>query len=229
MKLSQAAATLLAAAAIPVRQTAAVNFIVIQPDDMQFYDDWSPPPYLPWNRRYPGKAFPGSSTLPWINKLKTDGLDMTSAYAAAPKCGTSRYSTVTGRYPTRSSHGRKQAQGSGVTDPSDASIPNTKLRDITSVTDGLDCSTSNLAQVLKANGYKTGMVGKWHLSKTNTEGDSIDGVRAAINECGFEDVEVRRFDSFILMMCAVCVNFVASHTLPVATYMLFTLSGHVSR
>jgi hypothetical protein len=28
-----------------------------------------------------------------------------------------------------------------------------------------------------------------------TVGDSIDGVRAAINECGFNDVEVRYLDS----------------------------------
>src|SRR6056300_1517408 len=124
MKYSQgAAATLLVAATLPIHQTHAVNFIVIQPDDMQFYDDWSPPPYLPWNRRYPGKSFPGTSSLPWINKLRTDGLEMASAYAAAPKCGTSRYSTVTGRYASRSSHGRKQAQTSGASNPSDASIP----------------------------------------------------------------------------------------------------------
>ena len=115
---------------------------------------------------------------------------MSAAYTAAPKCGTSRYSNVTGRYPSRSSHGRKQAITSGVSDPADVSIPNTKLRDISTVSDGNDCTTSNLAQVLKANGFKTGMVGKWHLSKTNTEGDSISGVRAAINECGFEDVYV---------------------------------------
>eukprot|EP00984_Skeletonema_dohrnii_P008222 scaffold3016_cov114-Skeletonema_dohrnii-CCMP3373.AAC.1 len=189
MKLSQAAIFLTTVAISHIDQSHAVNFIVIQPDDLQFYDDWSPPPYLPWNRRYPGKSYPGSSTLPWINKLRSDGLEMTSAYTAAPKCGTSRYSTVTGRYPSRSSHGRMQAQNTGVTSPSDASIPNTKLRDILSVTDGQDCTTSNLAQVLKANLYETGMVGKWHLSKTNTVGDSIDGVRAAINECGFNDVE----------------------------------------
>lgn len=195
MKLSQAAIFLTTVAISHIDQSHAVNFIVIQPDDLQFYDDWSPPPYLPWNRRYPGKSYPGSSTLPWINKLRSDGLEMTSAYTAAPKCGTSRYSTVTGRYPSRSSHGRMQAQNTGVTSPSDASIPNTKLRDILSVTDGQDCTTSNLAQVLKANLYETGMVGKWHLSKTNTVGDSIDGVRAAINECGFNDVEVRYLDS----------------------------------
>mmetsp|Transcript_26642 Transcript_26642/g.53379 ORF Transcript_26642/g.53379 Transcript_26642/m.53379 type:complete len:1010 (-) Transcript_26642:117-3146(-) len=189
MKLSQAAIFLTTVAISHIDQSHAVNFIVIQPDDLQFYDDWSPPPYLPWNRRYPGKSYPGSSTLPWINKLRSDGLEMTSAYTAAPKCGTSRYSTVTGRYPSRSSHGRMQAQNTGVTSPSDASIPNTKLRDILSVTDGQDCTTSNLAQVLKANDFETGMVGKWHLSRTNTVGDSIDGVRAAINECGFNDVE----------------------------------------
>ena len=48
-----------------------------------------------------------------------------------------------------------------------------------------------MPESFKAAGYQTAMVGKWHLSKTNTEGDSIDGVRDAIIECGFEDVEVR--------------------------------------
>ena len=174
-----------------IQQSSAINFIIIQPDDMHFYDEWSPPPYLPWNDSHPSNTYPGISTLPWINKLRNNGLQMTSAYAAAPKCGTSRYSTVTGRYASRSSHGRRRAQLSGVNNPSEVTIPNTKLRDVPTVADGQDCSTSNLAQVLKANVFKTGMVGKWHLTRSNFEGASIDDIRAAIIECGFDDVEVR--------------------------------------
>uniref|UniRef100_A0A7S4SA90 Plant heme peroxidase family profile domain-containing protein n=4 Tax=Ditylum brightwellii TaxID=49249 RepID=A0A7S4SA90_9STRA len=180
------------------RPIGAVNFVIIQPDDLHFYEAWSPPPYLPWdpNGRYPGEDFPGTSTLPWINKLRESGLYMTQAYAASPKCGTSRYSTVTGRYASRSSEGRKKAIRSGVTDPSDVSIGNTKLKDDRSVVDGNDCSENNLAQVFKNNDYVTGMVGKWHLSKTANLGDTVEAVKAEIESCGFMDVEAMYPDNF---------------------------------
>ena len=119
---------------------------------MKFYEDWSPPPHMPWNTGYPGEDYPGNSTLPNINKLRQEGLSMTAAYAAAPKCGTSRYSTVTGRYPTRSSHARS---GTADGDIPDATIPNTKLRDVTNrrgvctVPDCMDCSDNNIAQVFR--------------------------------------------------------------------------------
>lgn len=113
---------------------------------------------------------------------------MTQAYAASPKCGTSRYSTVTGRYATRSSTSRKKAFDNNM-NPADASIPNTKLKDVGAVLDGQDCAVSNIAQVFKANNFTTGMVGKWHLSKTSALGGTIQDVKDEINACGFMDAE----------------------------------------
>lgn len=164
----------------------AVNFVIIQPDDLHYYEDWSPPPYLPWSDRdgYPGETYPGTSDLPWINALRSSGLHLTSAYAASPKCGTSRYTTLTGRYASRSSEGRHKAIRTGAIDPSDASIGNTKLRDVPDVPDGYDCSRGNLAQVFRGNGYATGMVGKWHLSKTKNLGNTVEDVKEEIRSCG---------------------------------------------
>lgn len=171
----------------------AVNFVVIQADDMPYFDDWDPPAYLSsqWNRR--GNAhtepYPNDYALPNINKLRENGLHMTNAYAAAPKCGTSRFSTVTGRYPSRSALSRKKAISEGLTGglPSDVTIPKTKLDDETAMADGLDCSHSNLAQLFQANGYTTGMVGKWHLTKVGS--NDVASIVDSINECGFMDVE----------------------------------------
>lgn len=184
MKFSTTTATLLASTAMAVH---GVNVVIIQPDDMQYYNDWNPPPYLPWSNNYPGKDFPGSpgSTLPNINKLRDRGLDMTQAYAAAPKCGTSRYSTVTGRYASRSSTGRNTAsQATPPTNPAATTIPNTKLQDVApaKVPDGSDCSVGNIAQVFKKNGYQTGMVGKWHLTKVR--GGSVANIVTEVQGCG---------------------------------------------
>jgi len=132
-----------------------------------------------------------------MTKLRDEGLDMTQAYAAAPKCGTSRYSTVTGRYPTRSSIGRKTAKNNGV-NPAAATIPNTKLQDVgpSNIDDGFDCSVGNIAQVFKANNYTTGMVGKWHLTKIR--GGSVADIVTEVNACGFMDVEAMYPDNLDL-------------------------------
>jgi len=91
MKFSPAATAVSAAVAstYEVRPAGATNFLVIQPDDMAYYEDWSPPPHHPWSPgSYPGAQYPSGSNLPWINKLREDGMHMTQAYAASPKCGT---------------------------------------------------------------------------------------------------------------------------------------------
>ena len=101
-------------------------------------------------------------------------------------CGTSRFSTVTGRYPSRSAYGRAISGADELI--RDVTIPNTKLQDVTTVSDGNDCSENNLAALLQQNGYRTGVVGKWHLHQT-TDSYSYTGLQDQIRACGFEFAE----------------------------------------
>ena len=70
---------------------AQPNIIVMQPDDLQYYDEWSPPPNNP-SRANEVLATP-SVGLPNMEFLK-NGLHMLQAYTVSPMCGTSRYSTM---------------------------------------------------------------------------------------------------------------------------------------
>ena len=176
----------LAILAISATTATATNFLIIQPDDMPFYEPWLPPAHLPWTGTYPGEFYPSNSNLPWINKLRNDGMVMTNAYAASPKCGTSRYSTVTGRYPSRSAKARRSAWSNNV-HPVSATIPKSKLDDLNQVMDGDDCSHSNIAQVFSSNDYVTGMVGKWHLTVVDDIME-VDDVKLEVQACGFQEV-----------------------------------------
>ena len=160
------------------------------------YEDWEPPAHLPTDGAYPGENYPAGSNLPWINKLRSNGMTMTSAYATSPKCGTSRYSTVTGRYASRSAVARRSSVRDGSF-PVEVSIPRAKLevedwdagsgaRANQALQDGADCSHSNIAQAFSKNGYVTGMVGKWHL--TDSGGKNVEQVKSEVMGCGFEKV-----------------------------------------
>ena len=70
----------------------------------------------------------------------------TSNYAAAPVCTPTRCAYITGRYPQR--------LPVGLAEPLTASSP----RDL-----GLPPDHPTIASLLKANGYETSLVGKWHL------------------------------------------------------------------
>lgn len=84
---------------------------------------------------------------PNISKLAQEGTSFTQFYVSSPACSASRYSLLTGRYPGRSGF------GTWVIGPS--SKPFLRPGEIT------------IADGLKANGYKTGMFGKWHLGSPN--------------------------------------------------------------
>ncbi|WP_421897665.1 sulfatase [Marinoscillum sp.] len=80
---------------------------------------------------------------PHLDRLAEDGLRFTQAYAAAPVCSPTRAALMTGQYPARI----------GITD---------YLRP--DAGDFLDTTYVTLPEALKQSGYRTGIIGKWHLS-----------------------------------------------------------------
>ena len=180
------------------------NIIVIQPDDHLFLEEWNPPGHFRMEADAWTSTFsPSSSTstfespayispVPNINRIRNQGLEMTNAYAASTMCGTSRYSTLTGRLPSRSSYGRSMDQSSPLF-LRDVIIPKTKLEDVSGVEDSKDCSANNLAAVLKQNGYSTGVVGKWHLEADSKDANALYNnygrVQENVRRCGFDFAE----------------------------------------
>jgi arylsulfatase A-like enzyme len=83
---------------------------------------------------------------PVLDRLARQGLKFTSSYAAAPVCTPTRCAYITGRYPQR--------LPVGLEEPLKASSPSNI---------GLPPEHPTIASLLKANGYDTSLVGKWHL------------------------------------------------------------------
>tara|TARA_R110001592_G_scaffold361272_1_gene671572 strand:- start:32069 stop:33553 length:1485 start_codon:yes stop_codon:yes gene_type:complete len=103
---------------------------------------------------------------PNLDKLASQGLRFTNAHTTSATCTPSRYAILTGQYPWRKS-------GTGVLSGDAALIvPTNKL---------------TLPKVFKRAGYKTGIVGKWHLGI----GDAIEKnwnkeLKPGPNETGFD-------------------------------------------
>jgi len=177
------------------RVEALPNVIVMQPDDLPFFDPWTSPtdnPTDPVQNPFPngGDAY----ALPNLERLRTQGVQMLQAYTASPSCGTSRYSTITGKYPSRSAHGRDIFQNNE--DRSSVTIPTTKLVDLNGQN---DCSEENIAAAFQQNGYRTGMIGKWHLFDVKRSDYDYSTVQQSIRDCGFnfsEGIYVENFGSF---------------------------------
>jgi len=122
------------------------NFIIFQPDDMAFY--WNDAPTTT-------KSVPAIPT-PHLDKLRKEGAVFTRAYTTSPMCAPSRYSVLTGRYPSRCKHAQDRTTSCSSSNTlTTVTVPNVKL--------DLE-QTSNLATTLKGLGYATGTVGKWHVS-----------------------------------------------------------------
>lgn len=91
---------------------------------------------------------------PQIDRLASQGMRFTDAYAACAVCSPTRASIMTGKYPARLL----------LTDwlPSGRWNPKAKLREGRKIR-GLPVEEYTLAEAMRAGGYKTIHIGKWHL------------------------------------------------------------------
>lgn len=94
---------------------------------------------------YGGKDVP----TPNLDRLATEGVRFTQGYVTASFCAPSRAALLTGRYQTRFGF-EANATGALNADP--------RI--------GLPADQVTLAHRLRAQGYATGLVGKWHLGGT---------------------------------------------------------------
>jgi arylsulfatase A-like enzyme len=103
---------------------------------------------------------------PHVDRLAREGLNFTDAHTTSATCTPSRYAVLTGQYPWRK-------QGTGVL-PGDARLI-------------IDPARPTLASVLKAAGYRTGVVGKWHLGLGDGVIDWNGQVTPGPLEVGFDE------------------------------------------
>ena len=103
---------------------------------------------------------------PNIDRLAKGGLRFTNAHSTSATCTPSRYALMTGQYPWRKS-------GTGIL-PGDAAliIPTNK---------------PTLPSLFQNSGYKTGIVGKWHLGLGDAVEKNWNGeIKPGPNEVGFD-------------------------------------------
>jgi arylsulfatase A len=94
---------------------------------------------------------------PQLDRLASQGVRFTQFYANGAECTPTRTAFLTGRYPQRAG-GLECAIGTGNVGRYDEAIRLAEKSDL-----GLPAEQAVLAKSLKAQGYATGIFGKWHL------------------------------------------------------------------
>jgi len=102
---------------------------------------------------------------PHIDRLAREGLRFTDAHSPSATCTPSRYAMLTGEYAWRK-------KGTGVL-PGDAALV-------------IEPNRQTMASILKAAGYRTGVVGKWHLGLGEGKLDWNGEIRPGPLELGFD-------------------------------------------
>jgi len=138
------------------KRARPLNFVFILVDDL----GWADPSCY-------GSRF---HETPHIDALAAQGVRFTNAYAAAPLCTATRASILTGKYPARLHntganvypHGEMPKPDGRYPDPNRKGPPWAKL--VVPIANGeLPLEEVTLAEALRAAGYATACIGKWHL------------------------------------------------------------------
>jgi len=125
------------------------NFVFIFIDDMGWKD-------VGFMGRAPGSGGPSRYyETPNIDKLAGEGVIFTNAYSNAPNCAPTRACLISGQYTPR--HGIYTV---GTSERGQANLR--KLIPIPNTTD-LDSKVITIPEALKAGGYTSACIGKWHL------------------------------------------------------------------
>lgn len=110
----------------------------------------------------------GATTFktPNLDALASEGLRFTSGYCTASTCTPTRYSFLTGTYAFRE-------KGTGIAPPSAPAV--------------IAGGTPTIASMLQSVGYKTAVIGKWHLGLGGPEGPDWNGdLKPGPLEIGFD-------------------------------------------
>ena len=103
---------------------------------------------------------------PHLDKLAKNGIRFTNGHSTSATCTPSRYALMTGEYPWRK-------KGTGVL-PGDAALI-------------IPAGQTTLPSLFQKAGYKTGIVGKWHLGLGNKLEKNWNGeIQPGPNETGFD-------------------------------------------
>jgi len=90
---------------------------------------------------------------PNLDRLARSGMNFTNGYAANPVCSPTRYSIMTGKYPSRvDATNWFSGKRSGRFNPAP-------------LNDKMGLEEVTLAEALKSHGYRTAFLGKWHLGE----------------------------------------------------------------
>lgn len=103
-------------------------------------------------------------STPNVDRLAANGIRYTDAHSTAATCTPSRYAMLTGQYAFR-----KNAQIL----PGDAPLL-------------IDTARATIADMLRESGYRTGVVGKWHLGLGNGDVNWNEAVKPGPLEIGFD-------------------------------------------
>lgn len=104
---------------------------------------------------------------PNIDRIAAEGMEFTDAYSAAPLCSPTRASIMTGKYPARLHltnwiPGRKSRKSQKLVEPK--------------WSHSISLDEVTFPDVLKADGYRTGFLGKWHVGETRPKQHGFDDI-----------------------------------------------------